>query len=76
MPTKTDSGSYTIWIEDGEVVYPCRCGETHRGDCAICDYGHHNCDHDDILHQTHGYGICVGCGKTMGIIEDEGYPDA
>ena len=46
---KTETESYTITLEDGKEVYPCRCGDTHRGDYAIYDYGHHNCFHDAPL---------------------------
>lgn len=59
----------TIHMEEGEQVYPCRCGTTHRGPYAIYDYGHHNCFHDDPLHlideEIPGYFMCPGCGKTF-----------
>ncbi|MFA7265749.1 MAG: hypothetical protein WC054_05505 [Candidatus Nanopelagicales bacterium] len=63
----TGHSNYTIYIEDGQEVYPCRCGETHRGDYAIYDYGHHNCTHTaplvniditDVL-------MCPQCGATF-----------
>ncbi len=69
MVTKTGSDNYTIWLENGEIVYPCRCGETHRGDYAIYDFGHHECDHDEVLYQAQDYGLCTGCGKSMRVIE-------
>ena len=42
---RTGSETPIIYIEDGEQVYPCRCGETHRGPYALYDYGHHTCFH-------------------------------
>lgn len=38
-----------VYVENGERVFPCRCGETHRGEYAAYDYGHHNCFHDATL---------------------------
>lgn len=31
-----------------EQVYPCCCGETHRGPWGVYDHLHHNCRHRDI----------------------------
>ncbi len=78
--TKTGTSNYPIHIEDGEQVYPCRCGKTHRGDYAIYVYGHHNCDHPSpMLHLGHGQVVCGECGNVwfvedlskLGEMEDE-----
>lgn len=55
--------------------YPCRCGETHTGDYAAYDYGHHNCFHDaqlifivgpayDSNWRTWSF-MCPDCGKVF-----------
>lgn len=67
--------SQTFYIDDGEQVYPCRCGTTHRGPYAIYDYGHHNCYHDapllpsgqDNINQL----LCPRCGEVFSIDEDD-----
>jgi CDGSH-type Zn-finger protein len=69
MPSKTDSTNQTIWIEDGEEVYPCRCGETHRGDYALYTVMHHEHDHDEVFWDIADIGICTGCGKTIIVID-------
>lgn len=59
-------------IVDGKEEWPCRCGEVHRGDYAIYDYGHHNCRHENYdLHWLSNpledgiwQVICAGCGNT------------
>jgi predicted RNA-binding Zn-ribbon protein involved in translation (DUF1610 family) len=55
--------------EHGDRIYPCRCGETHRGPYAAYDYGHHNCLHDDglirLMEDAPDYLICPACGKTF-----------
>ncbi len=66
---KTGSDNYTIWIEDGEVVYPCPCGETHRGDYAIYDFGHHTHNHDEVFWDFADMGICTDCGATIRVID-------
>jgi hypothetical protein len=50
----------------GGQVYPCRCGETHRGEYAVYDYGHHNCFHDKPLLRLDETGdvMCPECGKA------------
>lgn len=70
MPEPTAaSGSQTIHMEGDEQVYPCRCGETHRGPYAVYDFGHHNCFHDEPLQQLMtddpDWLICPMCGKTF-----------
>jgi hypothetical protein len=66
----TGSENYTKYFEDGEEVWPCRCGETHRGDYGFYDFIHHNCDHDDIVVvHDFSFGYCGGCGKTINILD-------
>lgn len=50
-----------------EAVYPCRCGQTHRGPHAVYDYGHHNCFHDSPLLSIEETGdlVCPDCGKVF-----------
>ena len=59
----------SIDIEDGKEVYPCRCGETHRGEYAFHDYMYHNCFHDEPLVDIGGeigtpMWICPICSKV------------
>lgn len=62
---RTDTSQFTHFIADGEQVYPCRCGETHRGDYAAYDYGHHNCLHDcALLWLADRAVICPLCGAS------------
>jgi hypothetical protein len=68
--TRTDSSTYTLWWEDGEAVYPCRCGETHRGDYGSYDAMQHDHDHDEVFWGIADVGICTGCGKTIIVIDD------
>ena len=64
-----DCNSMTIHLEDGQQVYPCRCGETHRGEYAMEDFAHHNCLHEEKLldWSDHGGGerglLCPQCGQ-------------
>ena len=62
----------TIDLEDGKEVYPCRCGETHRGEYALHDYMHHNCLHDaPLVDIGSDIGIsqliCPVCGKVWSV---------
>jgi hypothetical protein len=72
-PEPMGPSNYTIHIDaNGDRVYPCRCGETHRGDYAAYDYAHHNCFHNEPLHEIDpenvpGYLMCPSCGKTFWI---------
>lgn len=70
------SNQPTLYFENGEQVYPCRCGETHRGDYAYYDYWHHNCYHTsqpllvleaDVETEDgkQDYLWCVDCGQTF-----------
>jgi len=67
METKTGSTNRTIHIEDWKEVYPCICGETHRGDYALYDYMHCNCPHNDGLFLIGGQALCVMCGKVFSV---------
>mgnify|MGYP001620048011 CR=1 FL=1 len=58
----------TLHFEDGKQVFPCRCGQTHRGPYAVYDYGHHNCLHEAPLWELEpGWAICAACGLTFKI---------
>jgi hypothetical protein len=66
--------SDTIYIENGRRVYPCRCGQTHRGDYAAEDWNHHNCFHTARLWPVSeeldpGHLICSACGMSFRIAE-------
>jgi len=68
----TGSNCQTIHLENGQKVYPCRCGETHRGDYACEDMLQHECFHNDTLvglAKVKGkpmiYGVCPLCGCTF-----------
>ena len=70
----TESSSTTSVYENGERVFPCRCGLTHRGNYALEDYMHHDCLHETDLLDMNRLGgvpeqdwphlICRECGKT------------
>lgn len=63
----TGASNLSIWLEDGQVVYPCPCGETHRGDYAFEDYNHHTCLHGGVLWNVEGLGVlCSDCGVVLG----------
>lgn len=68
--TESSSASSVAHFENGEQVFPCRCGVTHRGEYAAYDYGHHNCFHDAPLlfiesaDPNEGDAMCPQCGKT------------
>ena len=68
---ETSAENYTVTIENGQQVYPCRCGETHRGEWAIYDYGHHNCLHElpliTVDKDIPDYVMCPICGRTWTI---------
>ena len=81
MPTTTGTATETatVTLEDGKEVYPCRCGETHRGEYAIHDYMHHNCFHDEPLLDIGSdigisYWCCPICGKTWTTQEEPAFP--
>lgn len=48
-----------------EQVYPCRCGDTHRGPYAAYDAAQHECLHDADLHElAPDHLMCPDCGKA------------
>lgn len=65
--SKTRDSNYTVVLDAaGEPVYPCRCGETHRGPYGVYDYAHHNCFHDaKLVRLGVGYFMCPQCGKAF-----------
>ncbi len=70
---QTGTSNRTIYLEDGEEVYPCPCGETHRGDYGIYDYIQHTCRHGDELWpmDDEGQGVevlCSQCGGFVGVL--------
>jgi len=71
-----DTGTNTCisYFENGERVYPCRCGETHRGDYACEDWNHHNCFHDTpLLLIADDQAVCGECGKSwFAMVIDDG----
>jgi len=69
------------FVEDGERVYPCRCGETHRGQYAAEERRHHNCFHSEhiiILGPAAApdeyQGCCITCGATFIIVWEKPTP--
>ena len=74
MIITTGTEATTIILEDGQQVYPCRCGETHKGDYGFDDYMHHNCFHDEpLVCLGISYWICPVCGRTW-TTQEEGRP--
>ena len=74
MPTvEMTSTSYTIHLEmgvDGEVeeIFPCRCGETHRGNYGFYDWMHHNCFHKELFTEDSmgvSQTLCGNCGEVF-----------
>jgi hypothetical protein len=68
QPTAATSSNEMIHIEDGERVYPCRCGETHRGPYGGIDFDHHNCLHEAPLFPVagdEGHFLCSCCGASF-----------
>lgn len=70
----TGSSNTAYFIEDGKRVYPCRCGETHRGDYGHYDWAHHNCLHRTPLwdlseemgeDRIRTYLMCPDCGEVF-----------
>lgn len=49
-------------------VYPCRCGDTHRGEWAAETWNHHNCYHREPLvrfEDVQDWYICGECGEVF-----------
>ena len=64
METVTGTSNFTRYFEDGQQVFPCHCGETHRGDYALEAWTHHNCEHGPMS-QVAGNVMCLECGATF-----------
>lgn len=72
---QTGASNRTAYFENGEEVYPCPCGETHRGDYAQERWIRHTCRHGDLLWDLSGDGLglmCSECGGTVGYLEGDG----
>ena len=72
MPTQITSCAEeaTIHMDGSERVYPCRCGETHRGEYGHYDYCHHICFHDaGLFRLADDSFVCVECGKPFHVVE-------
>ncbi len=69
--TYSNSNSTVQYMDGNEQVWPCRCGQVHRGDYGQYDYGHHECFHDSgLVHlddNDPNYLACPDCGKTFHI---------
>lgn len=63
----TGTDAVTLYYEDGEQVYPCRCGETHRGPYAMYDELHHDCYHRGRLITPFDpkQVLCSECGESF-----------
>lgn len=67
-------------VKAGLTEFPCRCGEIHKGDYGIYDFGHHMCFHDVGLCWLLGPQecpdpkewslMCPICGMVFDIIEE------
>jgi hypothetical protein len=71
---KVSTDNAIHYFEGGEEVYPCRCGETHRGDYAAYDYAHHNCFHDEFMMlelETPQQIVCLYCGKVAALTPEQ-----
>lgn len=72
--TTTATLGHVRWYDEEGPVYPCRCGETHRGPYAAYDYGHHECFHSPPLLLLHDpdQALCPDCGRSWQIEQDSG----
>lgn len=73
--TATSTATWAA-LEDGEQVYPCRCGETHTGEFGLHNYMHHNCFHKAPLVDVGAeVGIsmiaCPLCGQTWEVKKEQ-----
>ena len=60
--TRTDYFEYAHGILAS--IYPCRCGEIHRGEYACERFLEHECFHDDVMiSQGLKEVACGSCGK-------------
>jgi len=66
--TTGDLNTTSVMGRNGERIYPCRCGQTHRGDYGLYEFGHHNCFHEtELLGLPAGkdiQAICPLCGMS------------
>lgn len=58
-----------------QVVYPCRCGVSHRGPYAAEDRNHHECFHGslvllDPLGNQERQAMCTQCGEVFEILSE------
>ena len=67
IETKAGPDTSTFYYEGNERVYPCRCGETHRGPYGFYDWYHHECNHGKVwVHdEIDATGYCIECGQTI-----------
>lgn len=74
MRAVTSSLNITEYYEDSRGIYPCRCGEVHRGDYAAYDYYHHNCFHNEPLIEMLRFRqvMCPLCGEVFDLEEVKG----
>ncbi len=68
-----DEGLKVMRVVDGIEEWPCRCGEVHRGDRAIYDWGHHNCRHEnyELILLGDDQLLCAGCGNVWDMPEPQ-----
>lgn len=62
LGNKCSQDAATLVLEDGQRVYPCWCGETHRGAWAAETWSHHNCLHREPL-------VTLGPAQELGTIQ-------
>jgi len=67
---RTGTNNFTYYYEGNERVFPCRCGETHRGEYAHWDWVHHECLHSGrlwALEEIEGIKqfLCADCGALF-----------
>lgn len=68
MFDRMGTSSATVYFENEQQVYPCRCGQVHRGDYALYEYGHHECFHRcELVTIDRGYVMCPECGQTWNV---------
>jgi len=61
----TSANQPTIFVEGNKPVFPCRCGQTHRGDYACEDMMKHECLHNcALIRLTADVGYCPLCGTS------------
>ena len=78
MGIQTGQSNTTVVLENNERVYPCRCGQVHRGDYAAEDYNHHNCLHEATLiglpaGKNKIQAICPDCGMSWMVAMEKGF---